>query len=136
MTVNKIKLFKNKVIKNNKGNLIKYISKKNFFFKKFGEVYFNYIKYKKQKGWIKHKKNSCLIQCVHGKTLFHLIDNKNKEKKLVLKSGEGEVLKIPAGIWFSFISLSKESIIANLIENPHDDNEVTKSNKIKNYKVL
>jgi hypothetical protein len=49
MIVNKIKIFKNKVIKNKNGNLIKYISKENYFFKRFGEVYFNHIKFRKKK---------------------------------------------------------------------------------------
>ena len=57
MTVNKIRVFKGKIFKNNLGNLVKYISKKSKFYKKFGEVYFNHIKYEKTKGWSKHKKN-------------------------------------------------------------------------------
>ena len=70
MTVNKIKIFNGKIFKNKSGNLIKYISKKNIYFRKFGEVYFNHIKFKKTKGWIRHKKNNCLIQCVKGKVKF------------------------------------------------------------------
>ena len=58
MTVKLIKVFKNKVFKNKKGSLTKYVSKKNKFFKKFGEVYFNEIKYNQTKGWILHKKNT------------------------------------------------------------------------------
>ncbi len=136
MTANKIKIFKNKVIKNKNGNIVKYVSKKNVFFNKFGEIYFNNIKYKKKKGWTKHKKNNCLIQCVQGKVQFHLIDKKNKERKIILKSGKGEILKIPPGVWFCFKSFNKkESIIANLIEMPHDDRETVKSSKIKNYKI-
>ena len=79
MTVKKIKVFRNKVIKNKKGNIVKFISTKNIFFKKFGEIYFNEIKHKNKKGWIKHLKNNCLIQCVSGKVKFLLIDNKNGE---------------------------------------------------------
>ena len=44
MTVKSIKILKNKIFKNKKGHLIKYISEKDKFFKKFGEVYFNEIK--------------------------------------------------------------------------------------------
>ena len=136
MTVKKIRIFKNKIIKNKKGNLIKFISTKDSFFKKFGEVYFNEINYKKKKGWIKHIKNNCLIQCVYGKVEFHLIDEKDKESKYILKSNSGNILKISPNTWFSFKSLVKKSIIANLIEYPHKDSEVIKSNKIKNYSIV
>jgi dTDP-4-dehydrorhamnose 3,5-epimerase-like enzyme len=136
MTVKKIKIFKNKVIKNKKGNIIKFVSTKNIFFKKFGEVYFNEIKYKKKKGWIKHLTNSCIIQCIVGKVKFHMIDNNNKEKIYILKCSSGNILKIPPNIWFSFISLSKKSIIANMIENYHKDTETLKSEKIKNYLIV
>lgn len=136
MTVKNIKVFKNKVFLNNKGNLIKFVSKNNLFFKKFGEVYFNEIFYRKSKGWIKHLKTNCLIQCVIGKIQFHFIDHKKKEKKYILKSNSGKIIKIPPNIWFSFSSLEKKSILVNLIENPHKDSEIKKSNIIKNYKIV
>tara|TARA_B100000780_G_scaffold47258_1_gene29377 strand:- start:1140 stop:1550 length:411 start_codon:yes stop_codon:yes gene_type:complete len=135
MTVKKIKVFKNKVIKNKKGNIVKFVSTKNTFFKKFGEIYFNEIKYKNKKGWIKHLKNNCLIQCVSGKVKFLLIDNKNKEQKYILKSGTGNILRIPPNTWFSFSSLEKKSIIVNMTESYHQDLEILKSKKIKNYLI-
>ena len=49
MTVKSIKIINGKILKNKKLNLIKYISKKNSFFKGFGEIYFNEIKLKKKK---------------------------------------------------------------------------------------
>ena len=136
MTVKNSKIFKNKVINNKKGNLIKFISTKNSFYKKFGEVYFNSINFKKKKGWIKHLKNNCLIQCVYGKVEFHLIDSKNKEKKYIIKSNTGTILKIPPNIWFSFRSLVKKSIIVNMIEYYHKESEVIKANKVKNYLIV
>ena len=61
MTVRLIKIIKNKVFKSKKGNLVKYVSSKDKFFRKFSEIYFNEIKLKKKKGQILHKKNHCLI---------------------------------------------------------------------------
>ena len=136
MTVKKIKIYTNKIIKNKKGNLIKFVSRKDSFFKKFGEVYFNEIKYKKKKGWIKHLKNNCLIQCVVGKVKFHLIDGKNIERHHVLNHNSGKILKIPPKVWFSFSSLAKKSIIVNLIENYHQDSETVKSKKVKKYLII
>jgi len=135
MTVKSIKIIKGKILKNKKGNLIKYISKKNSFFKNFGEIYFNEIKFGKKKGWNFHKTNTCLIICLIGKVEFHLVDTKNKEKKIILDAKSGKILKITPKIWFSFKSIKGKSLIANLIENPHNDKEVIKSNKVKNYKI-
>tara|TARA_Y100000816_G_C26082528_1_gene570762 strand:+ start:931 stop:1332 length:402 start_codon:yes stop_codon:yes gene_type:complete len=131
MTANKIRIFKGKVFKNNLGNLIKYISSNSSFFRKFGEVYFNHIKFKRTKGWIRHKKNSCLIQCVHGKVKFVLVDKKENKKTLTLNSKTGDILLIPPKIWFSFTSVLKDSIIVNTLEKPHNDSEIEKRSQLK-----
>ena len=47
MQLSKIKVVKLKIIKNSKGDLLKYLSKKTKNFSRFGEVYFNEIKKKK-----------------------------------------------------------------------------------------
>ena len=64
-----------------------------------------------------------------------MIDDKNKEKRYILKCNSGDVLKIPPRIWFSFTSLEKKSIIVNMIERHHQNKEILKSNKIKNYLI-
>ena len=51
-----VKKIQQKIFKNNKGDLLKFVSKKDSFFKSFGEIYFNEITQNKKKGWIKHKK--------------------------------------------------------------------------------
>ena len=135
MTVKSVKIFKSKIIKNKKGNLIKYISNKDSFFRRFGEVYFNEINPKTSKGWIQHKRNTCLIKCLQGKVKFHLIDKNDKQLKILLNSKKGEVLMIPPKIWFSFKAFEIKSIIVNLIERAHSDKEVNKKNKIKKYLI-
>ena len=50
MTVNKIKISNRKVFSNSKGSVIKYVSKRDNFFKNFGEIYFNKVKNNKKKG--------------------------------------------------------------------------------------
>ena len=40
MTVKSIKIFKNKIIKNKKGDIIKFLDKNNKYYKSFGEIYF------------------------------------------------------------------------------------------------
>lgn len=135
MTVKLIKTFNTKVIKNKKGNLLKYISKKDKFYNGFGEIYFNEIKKNNKKGWTSHRKNNCLIKCLVGKVRFHFIDKKERELKKILNSNQNKLLKIPPNIWFCFESLAKKSLVVNLIERPHEDKEVNRSSKIKNYLI-
>ena len=135
MTVKLIKTYKIKKFKSIKGEIIKYVSKKDKYFKNFGEVYFNIIKKNQTKGWNLHKKNTCLVMCLVGKVRFHLIDLKNKEFKIVLSSTGKKILKIPPKVWFSFKSLNVDSMIVNLINDTHSDNEVQKNIKVKSYLI-
>ena len=135
MTVKLIKTYRIKKFKNIKGEIIKYVSKKDKYFKNFGEVYFNIIKKNQTKGWNLHKKNTCLVMCLVGKVRFHLIDLKNKEFKIVLSSTGNKILKIPPKVWFSFKSLNVDSMIVNLINDIHSDNEVQKNIKVKGYLI-
>jgi len=130
-----------KFFKNNKGDLLKFVSKKNSYFKSFGEVYFNEIKYKKKKGWIKHLKNQCIFSVAFGEVNFKLIDDRkksktfDKEENIILNTNKHAVLIVPPGIWFSFTTKKKKSVLVNLINNTHSDKETLKSNKIKNYYI-
>ena len=57
----------------------------------------------------------------------------NRKKKLSKKKiTYKEVLIIPPGNWFAFKSLSKKSLVANLINGIHIDSETKKSKEIKN----
>ena len=51
-----------KSFKNNKGDLLKFVSKKDFFFKSFGEIYFNEINYKKKRVGFSIKKINVYLQ--------------------------------------------------------------------------
>ena len=134
----KAKLYKihsNKIFKNKKGMIVKFVSKKNFFFKKFGEVYLNYIKKNKKKGWILHKKNNCLLIFCYGNVQFHLINKTGYEQKISISERSGKILEIPKNIWFSFEAKKKDSLILNLIKLPHSDKETIKKEKIKKYYI-
>ena len=141
MKITGVKNITAKVFKNQKGDLIKFISKKNLHFKSFGEIYFNEINYKKKKGWIKHKKNQCIFTVAYGEIDFKLIDDRKKSKtfgkenNVKLNKKKHSILIIPPGVWFSFTTLKKKSILVNLINSVHSDSEILKSNKIKNYLI-
>ena len=134
-----VKKIKQSVFKNSKGDLIKFVSKKNNFFKSFGEVYFNEINYNKKKGWILHKKNQCIFTTVYGEVIFRLFDGRKKSKSfeceelITLSKSKNNVLIVPPGVWFSFTTKKKKSVIANLINNPHSDKESIKSNEINGH---
>jgi len=139
MLIKGIKIFEKKIIKGKKGDILKYVSSKDKFLKHFGEIYFSYLKKNQTKGWNLHKKNNCFIICVDGKVNFHLIDGRqnsqtfNNELKITLTKNIGKVLKIPSGIWFSFSSKNKNSILSNFLEFPHKKNESIKKNLVKKY---
>ena len=141
MKITGVKKIESKIFKNKKGDLLKFTSKKSNFFKSFGEVYFNEIKNKMTKGWIKHKKNQCIFFIVNGSVNFKLIDDRKKSKSykkisnITLNKNKFNTLVVPSGIWFSFTTNKKLSVIANLINNVHSDNEVVKTNKVDKYYI-
>ena len=114
-------------IKNYKGDIIKYVSKKNKFYKGFGEVYFNEINYGYEKGLNLHRKNQSLITVVHGSVTFTFYNKSRSKKKIVVISRSNpKIIIIPKNVWFKFKSNKKKSIIVNLINNVHDINETLK----------
>lgn len=123
-----IKISKRTVINNPKGKIIKLISKKDIYYKKFGELYLTNIKYNKIKAWKIHHKMTCNIFVITGKVEFViLIDRKsNKFKKFILSANGKNHINIPPGFIFGFKGNSKQtSSLLNLSDILHDDNEVT-----------
>ncbi len=136
MIVKSIKIINCKIIKNKKGNILKYINKRNKFFIKFGEVYFSEIKKKYTKGWNLHKKNTCLISVPFGKVIFATYNPQTKKLiRTILGKNKNKVILIPPGNWFSFKSISKISIVSNLMNNIYEKKETEKSNIINNIKI-
>ena len=136
MTVKSVKIFKNKIIKNKKGNLIKYLNKHNKYFKSFGEVYFSEIKFNQTKGWNYHSKNTCLITTPYGSVVFKIFNPKTKKMLTVkINKKDNKTIRIPPGFWFSFRSLSKISIVTNLMNNVHSEKESKKLDFINKIKI-
>ena len=74
-----IKVFKNIIIKNKKGDIIKFLNIKDKYFKGFGEIYFSEIKKNQTKGWNCHKKNTCTIVAPLGTVSFKIYNPKSKK---------------------------------------------------------
>ncbi len=112
-----LKIFKQKVVNNNKGDILKFLSKRDFFFKKFGETYFTEVKKNKTKGWNYHKKNNCIIAVPYGKVNFWFIDGRKnsssyyKEDKIIIgKKNYKDSVKVTAN-WYYRVLEEKENPI-------------------------
>lgn len=119
-----IKKLKLNIFKNDKGDLLKYLNKNHIFFKNFGEVYFNEIKKNQLKGWIYHKKYTCLITVPHGKIEIRYKKKINsKFKKIIIGKKNYFLVSIPPKTWFSLKGISQLSILVNTINGIHKDIE-------------
>tara|TARA_B100000886_G_C20396678_1_gene480679 strand:- start:21 stop:446 length:426 start_codon:yes stop_codon:yes gene_type:complete len=116
-----------------KGNVLKFIDKKNKNYKKFGEVYFSFIKHKSIKAWKMHKKMTLNIAVPIGNIRFILIqEKKNKILNIdEIKIGQNnyKLLTINPKTWYGFQGISKnQSLIVNLTNMLHDENEMVRKN--------
>lgn len=135
-TAESIKIIEKKIIKNKKGNILKFVNKKDFFFKGFGEIYFSQIKKNKTKGWNLHKKHTCLICVPYGKVSFSIYDPRIKKiTKVTIGPYNNKIIQIPPGFWFSFKSIDKNSVVANLMNYSHLKSETKKENIINDTKI-
>ena len=132
-----IKIKSYRIIKNKKGNIIKFLDKKNNLFLGFGEIYFSEIKKNQTKGWNYHKKNTCTIVVPLGQVLFKIF-NSRKKKFFQISIGKknNKIIQIPPGHWFSFRSQTKNSLVANLMNKVHSKNETDKKNIINGIKII
>ena len=138
MIVKSIKIQKNKIIFNKKGNIIKFLNKNSKQYKSFGEIYFSEIKKNVTKGWNIHYKFYSVVTVPYGKVEFNFFNPKKKKKvfKKVIAGGKKNIsIQIPPGIWFSFKSLSKISVVANLLNKIHDKKETNKATNINGKKI-
>lgn len=135
-TVKSFKIFKNTIIKNNKGDIIKFLNKKDKFFKSFAEIYFSEIKKNKIKGWNFHKKITCTICVPYGEVIFSIYNDKVKKlTKIVIGKKNKKIIQIPPKNWFSFQSKTKISLIANLTNFVHSKKENIKKNIINGIRI-
>jgi len=133
MLINGVKISNSKIFKSEKGNLYKYLDKKNITHSKFGETYFVEILKNKKKNWIKHKKNFCHLAAILGQVQIILVDERAKSKtiykknKFLLSKNNNKLLIIPPGVKFKISSKQKLSLMVNTINYPHRDSEVEKA---------
>jgi dTDP-4-dehydrorhamnose 3,5-epimerase len=138
MTARSIKLRKNKIIPNRKGDIIKFINKNSKDFSRFGEIYFSEVKKNKTKGWNIHYRYQCILAVPFGEIDFSFFNSTSKKKnirKIVISKKNNYYIVVPPGTWFSFKSNVKLSIVTNLLSGIHDNKESDKSNIINGIKI-
>ena len=138
MTAKSIKLRKNKIIPNQKGDIIKFINKNSKIFSRFGEIYFSEVKKNKTKGWNIHYRYQCILAVPFGEVDFSFFNQKSKNKKIkkiTISKKNNYSIVVPAGTWFSFRSNVKLSIVTNLLSGIHNNKETDKSNIINGIKI-
>ena len=100
------------------------------YFEKFGEIYFSEVMPNVIKGWKKHKITTQNFVVPVGRIKLVLYDQRQDSgtSEMVFETELGrnnyKMITIPPQIWYGFQGLSNDvSIIANLIDNPHDPEE-------------
>ena len=128
--LNKIKFYKQSIIRVEGGDIYHVIKKSNHPNFQFGEAYFSFVDYKFIKGWKLHKKMISNFCVPKGEVEFVFVSKDFKDSRTILL-GEQEYgrLYVPPNIWYSFKGISKtQSLILNLSSIEHDENEIKKIN--------
>ena len=109
-------------------------------FQSFGEIYFSTIFNNSIKAWHLHKKAVLNYVCIKGKVKLVLFDDRNesssygKYSEYILTPDNYFLITIPPFIWNGFKGLDKfESIVANCINLPHDENEMVRKDHDDKY---
>ena len=124
---------KEKVIQHDKGNIFHVIKKESNGYSNFGEAYISAIKYQSVKAWKMHNEMTLNLFVIIGKVKFVICDDKDKENifdTFILSSKENFRLTIPPKLWVGFRGETEgESLILNIADIPHRDDELTRKNK-------
>jgi len=120
-----------KIIKNNKGDILRGLRSDENFFNGFGEAYFSKIKFNIIKGWKLHKEMTMNLIVPYGIVKFVFFDDRKNSKtkgnfcEHILSQENYCRLTVSPNIWFAFMGLDDEdSIVLNLSNILHNENEV------------
>ena len=128
-----VKLVKQRIIGNSKGNIYHFIKNNDNEFNKFGECYFSFVNNSEIKGWKKHNKMILNIVVPLGKIKFVIYNSETKENfEVTLSSENYQRLTVFPGLWVAFKGLSELNMLVNLASIEHDPNE---SENIQLFKI-
>ena len=102
--------------------------------------HFSTIFYNSIKAWHFHKKAVLNYACIKGKVKLALFDDRKQSKSFgkfaeyILTPEDYFLITIPPFIWNGFKGLGhSESIVANCINLPHDENEMIRKDHDDKY---
>ena len=128
-----VKITKLNKIEDDRGAVLPMLRSDSKIFESFGEIYFSTIFTKSIKAWHLHKKTILNYACISGKVKLVLFDDRKDSQtsgdysEHILTPKDLFLITIPPLIWNGFIGLNKsESIVANCISHPHDENEIVR----------
>ena len=138
-----VTISKLKIISDDRGKIMHMLRADSPVFKKFGEIYFSTVYKDIVKGWHLHLESTLNYVCVKGKVKLVLFDDREKSKtknqfhELILSPENYFLVTIPPNIWNGFKGIdTNESIIANCLDNPHNEKEMVRkkpTDKLFNY---
>ena len=132
----KLKLYKNNIKINNKGNVYKYIEISNLF-KKISEVYFSKIKKNSIKAWKKNKTSNQYFYVFDGKIILKIFDDRGKNKKsynfTLGKNSKYSKILIPKNVWYGFKGIKKNNLIVNSLTTLHKNCKMQSLELNNNY---
>ena len=114
-----IKKKKIRVIRQKKGNIIKFFDFNKIFLKKFEEIYFSEVKKNYFKGWKLHKKRNQIMTISAGTIDFFFKNKINGKISKIRMSYPNKIflLFIPKNTFYCFKCLSKKNaMIVNIID--------------------
>ena len=131
--IHDVKISPLNIISDDRGKVMHMLRADSPMFEKFGEIYFSTIYHQSIKGWHLHKESSLNYVCIKGKVKLVLYDDRKESstkgilQELTLTPENYFLVTIPPYIWNGFKGLSKEeSIIANCLTLPHNENEMVR----------
>lgn len=135
-----VKVTKLKIISDHRGSVLPMLRSDHEVFTSFGEIYFSTIFYNSIKAWHLHKKAVLNYACIKGKVKLALFDDRKKSctfgkfAEYILTPEDYFLITIPPYIWNGFKGLGQsESIVANCINLPHDENEMVRKDYNDKY---
>ena len=135
-----VKISKLKTISDNRGKVMHMLRNDSPVFKSFGEVYFSTIYENKIKAWHLHKESFLNYACINGKVKLALFDDRkesatnNQYQEFILSPKDYFLVTIPPNVWNGFKGIGKdESLIANCLTLPHNENEMVRKDPEDSY---
>ena len=128
--INGLKIFHEKIIFHEKGDIYHIIKKNSIGYDNFGEVYSSRIIYNDIKAWKKHNEMICNFVVIHGKIKLVVYDGRENSQtnnifnEFILSKDNYLRITIPHGLWYGFMGLARtENILLNFSNIIHDPNE-------------